>query len=86
MATIFKRKDKVGKYHVKIRRTGFSTKTKDFRSLKDARWLARFSSRIKKTADGKWSDRENGWYVLIGSESTGTRTTNRKKAKSVAVE
>ena len=41
MATIFKRKDKVGKYHVKIRRTGFSTKTKDFRSLKDARAWAR---------------------------------------------
>lgn len=41
MATIFKRKDKDGKYHVKIRRTGFSTKTKDFRSLKDARAWAR---------------------------------------------
>ena len=37
MATIYKMKEREGKYQVKIRRVGFSTKTKLFRSLKDAR-------------------------------------------------
>ena len=37
MATIIKRKDRDNKYHVIIRRAGYSTKTKLLRSLKDAR-------------------------------------------------
>ena len=62
MATIFKRKDKVGKYHVKIRRTGFSTKTKDFRSLKDARaWVRLMEGNLDKY---DINDKDNTKYTL----------------------
>ena len=41
MATIYKRKEREGKYQVKIRRTGYSSKTRLFNSLKNARAWAR---------------------------------------------
>ena len=37
IATIYKMKERENKYQAKIRRTGYSAKTKLFRSLKEAR-------------------------------------------------
>ena len=62
MATIFKRKDKVGKYHVKIRRTGYSVKTRLFRSLKEARAWARLMEGSLDKRD--INDKDNTKYTL----------------------
>ena len=55
-------KEREGKYQVKIRRVGFSTKTKLFRSLKDARACARLMEGNLDKHD--INDRDNTKYTL----------------------